>query len=84
MGERFSFANMRHLKLFIGLAIADGSMCPKCLYGARRTSKRWARCKRPTCQHRFRRVMDLGAEAKAQQQRRVSHESSTHEVAHND
>ena len=64
-GARFSLANRGHLALFVGLLIADGSLCPKCLKGARRTSKHWARCKNPDCAHRFRRQLDLAADARA-------------------
>jgi hypothetical protein len=64
--ERFSLANMKHLTYFVGLLIADGALCPKCLKGARRTSKNWARCRNEMCGHRFRRLLDVGAEAKAQ------------------
>ena len=44
--EKFSFANEDHLNLFIGLLVHQGAMCPKCGYGTRVTSKRWAKCKR--------------------------------------
>lgn len=66
-GERFSLAHRGHLTLFVGLLIADGSLCPKCGHGARRTSKNWARCRRSECGHRFRRLMDIGAESRAQE-----------------
>lgn len=64
--ERFTLANRHHLTYFVGLLIADGALCPKCLKGARKTSKNWARCKNATCGHRFRRLLDVGAEVRAQ------------------
>ena len=62
--ERFSLAKLSHLRYFVGLMIADGSLCPKCGHGARHTSKNWARCKRASCQHRFRRLLDVTAETR--------------------
>ena len=48
-----SAANRQHplatvtgLGLVLGFLLRDGAMCPKCGYGTRATSKRWARCKR--------------------------------------
>ena len=34
------------LELFVGLLFHVGAMCPKCSYGTRVTSKRWAKCKK--------------------------------------
>jgi hypothetical protein len=34
------------LELFVGLLFHIGAMCPKCSYGTRVTSKRWAKCKK--------------------------------------
>lgn len=34
------------LELFLGLLFHTGAMCPKCGFGTRRTSKRWAKCKK--------------------------------------
>ena len=34
------------LALFVGLLSYSGAMCPKCGHGTRRTSKRWAKCKK--------------------------------------
>lgn len=34
------------LELFVELLFYTGAMCPKCGYGTRATSKRWARCKK--------------------------------------
>lgn len=39
-------ATERGLGLFIGLLLHMGAMCPKCGFGTRATSKRWAKCKR--------------------------------------
>jgi predicted Zn-ribbon and HTH transcriptional regulator len=33
-------------ELVMALLIFKGAACPKCGYATRRTSKRWARCKR--------------------------------------
>lgn len=41
--------------LVIGILALMGAVCPKCGYGTRRTSKRWARCKRDGCDGRARR-----------------------------
>jgi tRNA(Ile2) C34 agmatinyltransferase TiaS len=34
------------LELMLGLLFAQGAMCPRCGFGTRVTSKRWAKCKR--------------------------------------
>lgn len=34
------------LAMFVGLLAYQGALCPKCGWGTRRTSKRWARCKK--------------------------------------
>lgn len=34
------------LGLMVGLLFHTGAMCPKCGFGTRRTSKRWAKCKK--------------------------------------
>jgi len=54
MKERFSFANQKHLNVFVGLLCVTGAMCAKCGHGTRKTSKRWARCKK--CGERVARV----------------------------
>lgn len=46
MTERFSFANLEHLETFLQVLAYCGGMCPKCGYATRKTSKRWARCKK--------------------------------------
>ena len=38
--------NQKGLELFVSLLMYQGAMCPKCNYGTRVTSKRWARCKK--------------------------------------
>ena len=62
--ERFTLANRRHLYLFLGVLVFTGGMCPKCGYGTRYTSKRWAVCKR--CGHRCarRELPSAGGDAK--------------------
>lgn len=42
------------MNIGFALLIASGSMCPKCGFGTRTTSKNWARCKK--CGARVRRV----------------------------
>jgi hypothetical protein len=42
------------ITLVFGLLVASGAMCPKCGFGTRVTSKRWARCKQ--CGERVERV----------------------------
>ena len=39
-------ATERGLELFIGLLFHVGAMCPKCGFGTRVTSKKWAKCKK--------------------------------------
>lgn len=46
-------AHKQGLEMFVGLLCATGAMCPKCGHGTRRTSKRWARCKK--CRERVER-----------------------------
>jgi predicted Zn-ribbon and HTH transcriptional regulator len=41
------------LEMMVRLLLHIGAMCPKCGFGTRRTSKRWARCKK--CGERVRR-----------------------------
>lgn len=38
-------ATQQGLDLLISLLVHCGSLCPKCGFGTRATSKRWARCK---------------------------------------
>ena len=42
------------INLVLGLLMASGAMCPKCGFGTRVTSKKWARCKK--CGERVERV----------------------------
>jgi tRNA(Ile2) C34 agmatinyltransferase TiaS len=39
-------ASERGLAVFLALLFGSGAMCPKCGFGTRVTSKRWARCKK--------------------------------------
>jgi uncharacterized protein (DUF983 family) len=43
--RKHPFATKTGVEMIVGLLCLTGSMCPKCGYGTRRTSKRWARCK---------------------------------------
>lgn len=46
MTERFSLANLSHLEAFLTVLMLTGAICPKCGHGTRKTSKRWAKCKK--------------------------------------
>jgi len=43
---RYPLATKTGIEMMIGMLIHDGSMCPKCGYGTRVTSKRWSKCKK--------------------------------------
>jgi len=45
--KEFCLADKPNLINLFALLMLDGSMCPKCGYGTRKTSKNWRRCKRP-------------------------------------
>ena len=49
------------IQLVLAFLHLTGSMCPKCGFGTRVTSKRWARCKK--CSERVSRRTDAEAEA---------------------
>lgn len=42
MSETFTLANKKHLEAFIACLVHMGAMCPKCGFGTRATSRRWA------------------------------------------
>lgn len=44
--RKHPLATERGVLLFTGILVHMGAMCPKCGFGTRVTSKRWARCKR--------------------------------------
>lgn len=44
--RKHPLATKRGIGLFVGLLIYTGAMCPKCGFGTRATSKRWAKCKK--------------------------------------
>ena len=52
--ESRPLAHKQGINLVLGLLTASGAMCPKCGYGTRATSKKWARCKK--CGERVERV----------------------------
>lgn len=52
-GDR-PLAHKDGIRLIFGLLMASGAMCPKCGFGTRVTSKKWARCKK--CGERVERV----------------------------
>ena len=39
-------ATQQGLDMMLTLLVHTGAMCPKCGFGTRRTSKRWAKCKK--------------------------------------
>jgi hypothetical protein len=43
--REFSIADRPNFENLIALLLLDGSMCPKCGYGTRKTSKYWRQCK---------------------------------------
>lgn len=51
--KQFTFVDEPFFSNLIALLMANGSMCPKCGYGTRKTSKNWRRCKRETCGERL-------------------------------
>jgi len=51
--KEFCLADKPNLINLFALLILDGSACPKCGYGTRKTSKNWRRCKRPECGERI-------------------------------
>ena len=56
--KEFDFTSKRGLASLIGLLMLDGSMCPKCGYGTRKTSKNWRRCKRESCGERIHMIVN--------------------------
>jgi tRNA(Ile2) C34 agmatinyltransferase TiaS len=44
--SRYPLATKTGIEMMLGLLIESGAMCPKCGYGTRVTSKRWAKCKK--------------------------------------
>lgn len=46
IAQQHPLATKPGLQLFVALLVHQGAMCPKCIFGTRVTSKRWARCKK--------------------------------------
>lgn len=46
MMREHPLATQQGLDLFLGMLFHVGAMCPKCGFGTRVTSKRWAKCKK--------------------------------------
>ncbi|MFH1184507.1 MAG: hypothetical protein V1755_05650 [Chloroflexota bacterium] len=44
--DRATLASLPFLRAVVGVLAASGAICPKCGHGTRKTSKRWAECKR--------------------------------------
>lgn len=44
--RRYPLATKIGIELMFAMLLHDGAMCPKCGYGTKKTSKRWARCKK--------------------------------------
>lgn len=51
--KEFCLADKSNLINLLALLMIDGSMCPKCGFGTRKTSANWRRCKRPECGERI-------------------------------
>jgi len=43
---RYPLATKSGIELMFAMLLHSGTMCPKCGYGTRNTSKKWAKCKR--------------------------------------
>lgn len=54
LAQRYPFATKTGIELMFAMLLHEGAMCPKCGYGTRKTSKRWAKCKK--CGERVSRV----------------------------
>lgn len=44
--RHYPFATKTGIELLFAMLLHEGAMCPKCGFGTKKTSKRWARCKR--------------------------------------
>lgn len=44
--QRYPFATKTGIELMFSMLLHQGDMCPKCGFATRKTSKRWAKCKR--------------------------------------
>jgi len=44
--QKYPLATKTGIEMMITMLIVSGAMCHKCGYGTKKTSKRWARCKR--------------------------------------
>jgi tRNA(Ile2) C34 agmatinyltransferase TiaS len=44
--RRYPLATKTGIEMMFAMLLHDGAMCPKCGYGTKVTSKRWARCKK--------------------------------------
>ena len=44
--ERYPLASKTGIETMFAMLLYSGAMCPKCGYGTRVTSRRWAKCKR--------------------------------------
>ena len=55
-------ASRTGMAIVVGLLFRGGSLCPKCGYGTRVTSKRWAACKRCGRKRIPRKTMDAAAD----------------------
>lgn len=46
MSYRYPLATKTGIGLMIVMLLKSGALCPKCGHGTKKTSKRWARCKK--------------------------------------
>lgn len=44
--KQFCFIDRPHFEHLIALLMVNGSMCPKCGHGTRKTSESWRKCKK--------------------------------------
>lgn len=43
---KHQFAHKEGIMLLFSMLLHQGDMCPKCWYATKKTSKRWAKCKK--------------------------------------
>lgn len=44
--SKYPFASKIGIEMLFSMLLHDGAMCPKCGYATKKTSKRWAKCKK--------------------------------------
>ncbi len=46
IAKKHPFATKKGIEMLFAMLLHEGAMCPKCGYGTKVTSNRWAKCKR--------------------------------------